>query len=86
MKVSSPDEETIRTIAEACLKDDRLFEVVKALACFSEEEKRAFASKMKLYFFDKSDPESMEALKFFTILLENENAQLVLEKIRGEHT
>lgn len=86
MKVSSQDEETIRTIAEACLKDDRLLEVVKAFACFSEEEKRVFASKMKLYFFDKSDSESMEALKFFTILLENENAQLVLEKIRGEQT
>jgi len=85
MKVSSSDEENIRVIIEACRKDRTLFEVVESLACLSEEEKRGFEARMKLYFFDKTDPEDMEAMKFFKILLRGNNARLVAERIRGEN-
>lgn len=85
MKVSSPDEENIRVIIEACRKDTTLFEVVESLAGLSEEEKRRFEAKMKFYFFDKTDSEDMEAMKFFKILLKGNNARLVAERIRGEN-
>lgn len=85
MKVSSQDEENIRIIIEACRKDTTLFEVVEGLANLPEKERREFEAKMKFYFFDKTNPEDMEAMKFFKILFKGNNARLVVERIRGEN-
>ncbi|ODN30038.1 hypothetical protein [Fervidobacterium thailandense] len=71
--------EDLRYIAEVCLNDERIYEIVSNIACMSEEQLREFKNKVIAYFMNKSSQDDMEAYKFYKIVLENDNAKKILE-------
>lgn len=66
-------------IAQACLIDDRISEVVKSISSMSEDELRDFRSRVVAYFMSRNSPEDVEAYKFYKIILEPGNAKRVME-------
>lgn len=71
--------EDLRYIAEVCLKDERIHEIVSNIARMDEEQLREFKSKVVAYFMNKSSQDDVEAYKFFRLVLEDDNAKKILE-------
>ncbi len=69
-------------IAEACIHDERLLEVVKGIASMKETEKEFFKTKLKVYFLSKTEEADLQAYEFFRILLQENNAERVLELLK----
>lgn len=71
--------EQLRIIAEACVNDERILDIVKNIANMSQEERNDFRSKVLNYFMKKTSPEDMEAYNFYKIILSEDNAKKVVE-------
>ncbi|MEN3041804.1 MAG: hypothetical protein ABDH59_00620 [Fervidobacterium sp.] len=71
--------EELKIIAEACLNDERILEIVKNISNMSEEERIDFKSKVLKYFMKKNSPEDMEAYNFYKIILTENNAKKVVD-------
>ncbi len=71
-------------IVRACLEDERLLRVVQEIGKLSREDKSKFLSKVKEYFFEKTDQADVEAYKFYLFILEDDNAEKVLSLIDEE--
>lgn len=71
--------EQIKIIAEACLNDERILEVIRNIADMSEEGRNDFKSKVLSYFMKKTSPEDIEAYNFYKIILNENNAKKVIE-------
>jgi|YelNatsi2bottle7_1022547.scaffolds.fasta_scaffold00412_2 predicted metal-binding transcription factor (methanogenesis marker protein 9) len=71
--------EELRNIAEACLNDERIYDIINSISNMSEEELRDFRSKVINYFMNRNSPEDKEAYKFYKIVLEDKNAKKILE-------
>uniref|UniRef100_A0A7C4VTU5 Uncharacterized protein n=1 Tax=Fervidobacterium thailandense TaxID=1008305 RepID=A0A7C4VTU5_9BACT len=71
--------EDLRYIAEVCLKDERIHEIVSNIARMDEEQLREFKSKVVAYFMNKNSQDDVEAYKFFRLVLEDDNAKKILE-------
>lgn len=69
-------------IAEACLHDERLVEVVRGIASMTEAEREFFKTKLKVYFLSKTEETDLQAYEFFRILLQENNAERVLELLK----
>ncbi|AEH51961.1 hypothetical protein [Pseudothermotoga thermarum] len=68
-------------IVKACLEDERILSIVQQICKLSQEEREQFLTKVKRYFFDKNDESSVEAYKFYLIILEDENAEKILKLV-----
>ncbi|MEN3007457.1 hypothetical protein [Pseudothermotoga sp.] len=75
-------DDVLLQIAEACLHDERLIEVVKSIASMAEVEKELFRTKLKVYFLNKTGETDLQAYEFFRILLQENNAKRVLELLK----
>lgn len=71
--------EQLRIIAEACVNDDRILDIVINIANMSQKERNDFKSKVLNYFMKKTSPEDMEAYNFYKIILSEDNAKKVVE-------
>lgn len=71
--------EQLRIIAEACVNDERILDIVTNIANMSQEERNDFRSKVLNYFMKKTSPEDMEAYNFYKIILSEDNAKKVVE-------
>ncbi len=71
--------EQLRIIAEACVNDERILEIVTNIANMSQEARNDFKSKVLSYFMKKTSPEDMEAYNFYKLILIEDNAKRVVE-------
>jgi len=71
--------EELKSIAQACTGDQRIYDIVVSIANMTEEEKSGFKSKVLAYFINRKSPDDVEAYKFYKLLLENQNAKKVLD-------
>jgi len=71
--------EELRNIAQACINDQRIYDIVVSIANMTEEEASVFKSKVLAYFINKKSPDDVEAYKFYKLLLENQNVRKVLD-------
>ncbi|PHJ14179.1 hypothetical protein IM41_02415 [Fervidobacterium sp. SC_NGM5_G05] len=78
-EISEVLNEELKIIAEACINDDRILEIVTSISKMSETERDNFKSKITSYFMKKNSKEDMEAYKFYKLILENSNAHKVIE-------
>ena len=74
-------DEVLKVVAESCKADERLMDIVKHVASMSDEDKEEFERKVKKYFLRKQTPEDLEAYRFFCVVLESDNAKMILELI-----
>ncbi|MGJ8454306.1 hypothetical protein ACSFC1_03275 [Pseudothermotoga sp. U03pept] len=72
-------QDVLREIANACKQDRRIFEIVQAVAAMTPEEKESFESKVKAYFLSRTEDVDLQAYEFYTLILNDSNAQRVLE-------
>ncbi len=68
-------------IVKACLEDEQFFDVVRKISSFSQDQKNEFLLKLKKYFFERTDESSIEAYRFYLFILEDENAQKVVQQV-----
>lgn len=71
--------EELRAIAEACLNDARILEIVSSVAGMNDEDRDSFKKKVLAYFMTKNSPEDMEAYNFYKVILTGLNAKFVLD-------
>lgn len=71
--------EQLRIIAEVCVNDERILDIVTNIANMSQEERDDFRSKVLNYFMKKTSSEDMEAYNFYKIILSEDNAKKVVE-------
>ncbi|HCI29250.1 MAG TPA: hypothetical protein PKI14_02565 [Fervidobacterium sp.] len=71
--------EELRNIAEICITDQRIYDIITSIASMSEEEIKNFKSKVLTYFINKKSQEDIEAYKFYKLVLEDQNAQKILD-------
>jgi hypothetical protein len=62
--------------------DSELKKIVYYIASMSDEQKEDFKKKLNLYFFDKNSENDVEAYRFYKVLLENNNAQVLQKEIK----
>jgi len=71
--------EEIKVIAEACVTDERIYDVIYSISVMTDEELREFRTKVVNYFMNRNSVEDMEAYKFYKVILEDNNARKILE-------
>ncbi|WP_448375978.1 hypothetical protein [Fervidobacterium sp.] len=71
--------EEIRVIAEACVTDERIYDIIYSVSIMTDEELREFRAKVVNYFMNRNSAEDMEAYKFYKVILEDNNAKKILE-------
>ena len=62
--------------------DSELKKIVYYIASMNNEQKKDFKKKLNLYFFDKNSENDVEAYKFYKVLLESNNAQILQKEIK----
>ena len=77
--------ELLKSVVDACKIDRDLRNVVKNIALMSGEEKDLFLKKVKAYYLLKTDETDREAYRFYKVVLENNNAKIILQELEGCH-
>ncbi len=76
------DRNILDEIVRACVEDERLLEIVENIVNMNDVEREEFRIKVVRYFMDKTAEEDIQAYRFFKIVTEPGNAELILKGVR----
>lgn len=77
-------DDVLQEIVKACVEDQRVFEIVCAVAKMTTQEKEQFESKVKSYYLSRTDQEDLQAYQFYIFILSNSNAQKIVEIVSSK--
>ncbi len=77
-------DDVLQEIVRACLEDQRILEIVQAVAKMTAQEKEQFESRVKSYYLSRTDQADLQAYQFYVFILSGSNAQEILKIVSSK--